>query len=346
MNPPLHYAVIGAGIAGLSCARALAASGVHVTVFDKSRGPGGRMSTRRGEGWACDHGAQYFTARAPLFQAELARWQAAGVAARWQPRLVVFDAEGRRVEGGAGGDAGGDEPARHVGTPRMTAPARQLAAGLDLRLQTTVTALQRYDHGWELATAERGVLPEAFDGVLLAVPAPQAVPLLQPVSAELAALAGGARMQACWALMLRFVAPLALDFDAAFVNHGPLRWIARDTSKPGREGSETWTLHASAEWSEAHVEDSPESVAAALIAAFCELGGAAPLVWSAQRWRYAITDSALADGCAWDAGDGLGLCGDWVNGGRVEGAWLSGHALAQRVLASVGDELRAGLVQA
>ena len=146
--------------------------------------------------------------------------------------------------------------------------------------------------------------------------------------------------------MLRFVAPLALDFDAAFVNHGPLRWIARDTSKPGREGMETWTLHASAEWSEAHVEDSPESVAAALIAAFCELGGAAPLVWSAQRWRYAITDSALAGGCAWDAGDGVGLCGDWINGGRVEGAWLSGHALAQRVLASVRDELRAGLVQA
>ena len=346
MNPPLHYAVIGAGIAGLSCARALAECGVRVTVFDKSRGPGGRMSTRRGEGWACDHGAQYFTARDPLFQAELARWQAAGVAARWQPRLTVFDAAGRRADGGEGGE----EQARHVGTLRMTAPARLLADGLDLRLQTTVTALQRYDHGWELATAERGVLPEAFDGVLLAVPAPQAVPLLQPLrrpaSAELAALAGAARMQACWALMLRFAAPLALDFDAAFVNHGPLRWIARDTSKPGREGSEAWTLHASAEWSEAHVEDSPESVAAALIAAFCALGGAAPLLWSAQRWRYAITDSAVAGGCGWDAGDALGLCGDWVNGGRVEGAWLSGHALAQRVLASVRDELRAGLVQA
>src|SRR5690606_24934833 len=102
------------------------------------------------------------------------------------------------------------EQARHVGTPRMTAPARLLADGLDLRLQTTVTALQRYDHGWELATAERGVLPEAFDGVLLAVPAPQAVPLLQPLrrpsAAELAALAGAARMQGCWALMLRFAA--------------------------------------------------------------------------------------------------------------------------------------------
>ncbi len=339
MTPPLHYAVIGAGIAGLCCARVLADAGVRVSVFDKSRGPSGRMSTRRGEGWACDHGAQYFTARDPLFEAEVARWQAAGVAARWQPRLAVFDAGGRRSSDGAA-------PARHVGTPRMTAPARLLAEGLDLRLQTTVTALQRYDHGWELATAERGLLAEAFDGVLLAVPAPQALPLLQPMAPALAALAGAARMQGCWALMLRFEAPLALDFDAAFVNDGPLRWIARDTSKPGRSGPETWTLHASAEWSAAHLEDGADAVAAALIAAFRALGGAMPLAWSAHRWRYAITDAATAGRCAWDAAAGLGLCGDWLNGGRVEGAWLSGHALAQRVLADVRDALRAGLVQA
>lgn len=202
MNTALHYAVLGAGIAGLSCARALADAGARVTVLDKSRGPGGRMSTRRGDGWACDHGAQYFTARDPAFQAELGRWQAAGAAARWEPRLVVFDADRRRDSGGA--------EARYVGTPRMTAPARLLADGLDLRVQTTVTALQCYEHGWELATAERGVLAEAFDGVLLAVPAPQALPLLQPVLPALAELAGGARMQACWALMLRFETPLAL----------------------------------------------------------------------------------------------------------------------------------------
>ena len=325
MNALRRYAIVGAGIAGLSCARALTHAGARVTVFDKSRGPSGRMSTRRGEGWACDHGTQYFTARDPLFQAELARWQAAGVAARWQPRLAVFKVEGRLAGGGA--------EARHVGTPRMTAPARHLADGLDLRLQATVNALHRRDHSWQLVTDEHDLLAEAFDGVLLAVPAPQAMPLLQPVSPGLTAVAGAARMQGCWALMLRFDAPLALDFDAAFVNHGALRWIARDTSKPGRNGLETWSLHPSAEWSEAHIEDSPESVATALIAAFVELGGMAPAAWSAQRWRYAITESAVEGGCAWHAADGLGLCGDWLNGGRVEGAWLSGHALAQRVLA-------------
>ncbi|MFP5402647.1 MAG: NAD(P)/FAD-dependent oxidoreductase [Gammaproteobacteria bacterium] len=323
MNPPLHYAVVGAGIAGLSCARALSAAGVRVTVLEKSRGPAGRMSTRRGEGWACDHGAQYFTARDPRFQAEVAHWLAAGVAARWQPRLTVFGADGQREAVGGAGAA----LVRHVGTPRMTAPARHLAEGLDLRLQATVNALHCYDHGWELATAEHGLLPEAFDGVLLAVP------LLQPVAPGLAAIAGAARMQGCWALMARFDAPLALDFDAAFVNDGPLRWIARDTSKPGRAGMETWTLHASAEWSEAHIEDTPERVASALIAAFRALGGEVPVVWSAHRWRYAITESAVAEGYVWRAEDGIGLCGDWLHGGRVEGAWLSGRALAHCVLA-------------
>ena len=60
--PSLPSAIIGAGLAGLSCAQALLLAGHTVHVFDKSRGPSGRMSTRRAEGaagpWQCDHGAQ------------------------------------------------------------------------------------------------------------------------------------------------------------------------------------------------------------------------------------------------------------------------------------------------
>lgn len=335
MKNNLNFAIIGAGIAGLSCARALTDAGFRVSVIDKSRGPSGRMSTRRGEDWACDHGAQYFTARAPSFQTELARWQAAGVAAVWQPRMTVFEADGRREGGGA--------EARYVGTPRMTAPAHHLAQGLHLRLQHTVTALTHDHDGWSLITAEHGRLEDRFDGVLLAVPSPQAVPLLQSLQSTrlppdfcfgFANVARAATMQCCWTLMLRYDTPLPLDFDAAFVNHGPLRWVARNSSKPGRSGLETWAVHASAAWSEAHIEDDAETVATELIGAFMALGGLPPQAWSAHRWRYAITESATEGGCLWHADTGLGLCGDWLNGGRVEGAWLSGDALAQRVLAT------------
>ena len=77
-------AVIGAGIAGLSCSTTLKNAGFQVTIFEKSRGVSGRLSTRVTENWQCDHGAQYFTARDPLFYTEVERWKSANVAQIWQ----------------------------------------------------------------------------------------------------------------------------------------------------------------------------------------------------------------------------------------------------------------------
>ncbi|MDP2134534.1 MAG: FAD-dependent oxidoreductase [Sulfuritalea sp.] len=337
MTPSARLAVIGAGLAGLSCATALQRAGLEVRVFEKSRGVAGRMSTRRGDGWQCDHGAQYFTARHAEFRTEVARWQQAGVAALWNPRLQVLNGDSLRDrELQQAAITGSLE--RFVGIPRMTAPARFLADALAVDVETTIIRLQHHGDGWQLCSAEGGWLAPRFDAVLLAVPAPQVVPLLQDAAPEFAALAASAGMRGAWALMLRFAAPLDLPFDAAFVNSGPLRWIARDSHKPGRGAPETWLLHASAEWSEAHIEDTADAVAAELLEAFRQLGGAAPQVWSVHRWRYADTEPALDIACAWDAQPAVGLCGDWLHGGRVEGAWLSGRELARRVLVSIATQ--------
>jgi renalase len=338
---PTPIAVIGAGLAGLSCAQALLQAGHTVHVFDKSRGPAGRMSTRRGDDtpgpWQCDHGAQYFTARDEAFRAEVARWQQAGVAALWDARLVSFDGQAWTTP---------DTPlARFVGTPRMSSPCSWLAQQLvgapggsaQTRWQTTVQQLERHADGWALTSAEHGTHPERYGAVLLAVPAPQAVPLLTAVVPEGAAVAASARMRGSWAVMLRCAAPVSLPCDGAFVNTGPLRWVARDSSKPGRivagSGMETWLLHASPEWSEAHIEDDAATVTATLLQAFAALGGPAPeqVQATAHRWRYADTHTPLTRGCWWDAQVRLGLCGDWLNGGKVEGAWLSGRALAHQI---------------
>jgi hypothetical protein len=329
VNSTPHLAVIGAGLAGLSCAAALQQAGLKVTVCEKSRAAAGRMSTRRGEDWQCDHGAQYFTARNPDFRAEVERWVRAGVAGTWAPGLQVLGGSSDRVP-----DATLE---RFVGVPAMTAPPRHLAQALSLVTQTTVTQLQRAAHRWQLSTSERGLLVDHFDAVLLATPAPQAAALLRQPAPALAARAGGASMRGSWALMLRFAAPVALPFDGAFVNEGPLRWIARNNSKPGRGGRETWLLHATAEWSEAHLEQDANEIAASLLPAFSQLGGPTPQAWTAHRWRYADTEPPLDAGCAWAPDLGLGLCGDWLNGGKVEGAWLSGRALAQQVLQSFGS---------
>ena len=339
---PQTIAVIGAGLAGLSCAQALLQAGHTVHVFDKARGPSGRMSTRRAEDdngpWQCDHGAQYFTARDPAFRAEVARWQQAGVAALWNARLASFD--------GNAWTTPATPLERFVGTPRMTSPAAWLVQHLGepalAQWQTTVQRLDHSEGGWTITSAEHGLHSPRYSAVLLAVPAPQAVPLLAPVSPAGAALAASARMRGSWAVMLRYASPVALPWEGAFINTGPLRWVARDSSKPGRTapaGTETWLLHASPEWSDAHIEDTADSVTTTLLAAFQALGGPAlaQVQATAHRWRFADTEPALTLGHWWDADASLGLCGDWLHGGKVEGAWLSGQGLAQRVAQAVRD---------
>jgi predicted NAD/FAD-dependent oxidoreductase len=339
---PQHVAVIGAGIAGLSCATALQQAGCRVTVFDKSRGPSGRMSTRRAEGWQCDHGAQYFTARDAAFAAQVQRWVQSGCVAPWSPRLRAWSRE-------VGWSQPSDAVTRWVGVPRMTAPAAAMVsalkdAGHPLHLQHTVTGLQRTPAGWRLQVAEAEAGADApgvetvFDAVVLAVPSPQAAPLLQPLAPAWAAEVQAARMRGSWALMVRYEQPVAsqLGWDASFVNTPPLRWLACDSHKPGRSAQpETWLLHADADWSDAHIEDQPESVAATLLAAAAELGLPSPQAWTAHRWRYADTAPGAIPPRAWDATLSLGVCGDWMNEGKVEGAWLSGRDLARRMVSSV-----------
>ncbi len=342
-KPLTHIAIVGAGLAGLSCAQALSGAGHRVDVFEKSRGPSGRMSTRRGEDggkpWQCDHGAQYFTAGDAAFRAEVARWQRAGAAAVWSGSIASFD--------GCRWSTPTTETERFVGTPRMTSPAayilKNLSAHATLHVQTTITQVQRSEGGWTLTSTEHGQHPTHYDTLVLAVPAPQVLPLLAGVSASGHAIAASVRMRASWALMLRCAQRIDLPFDAAFINAGALRWIARDSSKPGRsgteEGAETWLLHAKAEWSEAHIEDDPASVTAALLEAFVALGGSTQAISStAHRWRYADTDPASTPAAGnpsswWDAQARLGLCGDWLHGGKVQGAWLSGQHIARSLLA-------------
>lgn len=228
----------------------------------------------------------------------------------------------------------------------MTAPADWLAEPLSVQTGALVDLLQCDPPGWRVRcrpsanpaanpSANPSSLPDArFDAVLLALPAPQAAALLLAVSPELATLAAGAKMRPCWTLMLRFGVPPSLPFDAALLSEGPLRWIANDSSKPGRDGAPTWLLHATAPWSEAHLGQDSQQIAATLLAAFYRLGGPVPETWTAHRWRYAGSEAATPGACLWRAADGLGLCGDWLNGGSVEGAWLSGVALARQVLGS------------
>ncbi len=302
-------AIVGAGMAGLACAQALRAAGHNPALFDKGRRAGGRMSARRmmtplGEA-GFDHGAQYFTARDPAFQAQVAEWQQLGLVAPWPA---------------SGADA-------WVGTPAMNAPVRHLAGSASVQWDVRVEALAKAADGWRLHG--NGIEPDPFDAVLLAVPAENAAPLLEEWDPAMAARAVATPAMPCWTVMAAFGERVPVDADV-LRERGPIGWAARNSAKPGRSGPESWVIQADPDWSRQHLEETAETVIPALLAAFAERVGAAlpnPLGTAAHRWRYSRSGNS-GDGMLWNAQLGLGVCGDWLLGPRVECAWLSGTRLA------------------
>ena len=308
----MRIGIVGAGMAGLSCATALVEAGHDVVVFDKGRGPGGRMSTRRlttdlGE-IGFDHGAQYVTARDPAFVARIERWADSGHVAHWAA---------------AGDDA-------WVGTPAMNAPIRDLTAHLDVRWHRRIDRLTRTVDGWTCHGDDVEATP--FDGVVVAVPAEQVVPLVQAHRPDWAEQARATPSDPCWTVMAAYDRRLPIEADR-LTDRGIIASAVRNSSKPGRAGAEAWVLQATAAWSTRHIEDDPASVEGALIAAFAADSGVdlpSPVATSAHRWRYAKS-GRLGQDALWDGAQRLGVCGDWLPGSRVEAAWLSGRRLAGMV---------------
>ena len=335
----MRIAIIGAGVAGLACARRLAERGHAVRLFDDGDEPGGRVATLKTELGGFDTGAQYFTARDPAFAAEVHDWSGAGIVEPWA--AVPASLAGHRAV--RVDDRRGIVTLRWVGVPGMVTLARHLAEGLDLQRASRVAHVQRAGDAWRLDIVDAPIAnatEATYDAVIVAVPAAAAVSLLAEAPA-LAVRASKARIAPCWALFAAFEESIdavldqgsAAFGDCAFVEAGRLAWIARESSKPERRPGERWTLHAQSGWSAEHFNDDPEDVKTKLVSAFRDATGTheQPIRLLVRRWREALVTTPLDGSVLWDAATRIGACGDWCRGHRVEDAWLAGVALADTI---------------
>lgn len=347
MKNSQHFAVIGAGMAGVACARTLMQAGHQVTLLEKSRGAGGRMATRSTEFGSFDHGTQYFTVRDARF--ELALKTVPGLCRPWSANAVrVLDPLGRVVAAAL--------PAREphwVAVPGMNALVKRWAEPLQaserMLSETRVVKIARdalNPQRWQLHTegvdGERHVY-SGFDAVLLAMPAEQAHELLRmsQLVENLAQRIGEVETAPCWTLMAAFpqamqpgMNTLGPQWNAARSTHHRIAWVARESSKPQRGPIERWTVQASKEWSLEHLEDDAERVLGKMLKAFAEVTGirAEPSYATVHRWRYAQTVRPLGASHLWHAHARIGVCGDWCLGHRVEDAFISGLELALAAL--------------
>lgn len=372
-NRDMKLAIIGAGVAGLAAARALRQRRpeLAITIYEKSRGLGGRAATRRREGFAFDHGAQYAKAPTPELLRLLTAELPAGDLLDIGRPVWVFDGAGAIAEG---------DPAQNA-DPKWTYRqglnqlGKLLGADLDIRREVRVGRLVREGEG------ERGrnraaspTLPRAFapahgrwvlidtagqpvsdaDLVLLTPPAPQAADMLaaseiDPVAkAALLAELSRATYRRCISLALAYARPLDRPFYA-LVNTDrahPVAWLALEHAKgagrcpPGHslliaQMAPGWSLER---W-EMPAEDLERLVAEQVGALLSEDLGA-PLWSDVQRWRYALPDSGADFEALNGSGSGLFFAGDYTAGlGRlhlaIESGWRAAGVIDQALGAAV-----------
>lgn len=335
--------IVGAGVAGLSCAKVLSGAGKQVRVLERSRGVGGRCATRRVDGQSVDHGLVFVHGRDPDFLGALREvpghwlehWPAVvlGAGTPCQPNAFVHGA--RRLAHANG----------------MSAFPKHLAAGLDVVLETDVTGFELVDDGIRVLATQRSE-PASFVGrnVVIALAGSQALSLLDsPIFS-----ANGATARALLAMMPSV--PCATVIALYSPEVGVPAWdiwypetstelllVSHDSTKRDNPSNIALVLQARPSWSTRVLPMADDEWAPQLLDDAANIIGpwvAQPKSWQAHLWQHARTSSECELSCPLlvdlERGRYVGIAGElFAPGGGVEAAWQSGRRLALRLLEEV-----------
>ena len=321
----MKIAIIGAGLSGLTAAINLDRT-ADITLFEKSRGAGGRICTRYVDSYNFDHGAQFFTARSAEFKQFLKPLIKSGVIDNWKARWI--EVKDNRI---INRQQWNDDLPRYVGVPSMSSIGKYLSKNLNIKLNTEVS-IEKSPKGWNIIGYD-GEVFDHYDWVISAIPAEQSLKLLPDYFSHYDALKQK-KMFGCYSLMLGFNEALDLDWDAAQLTGTDLSWIAVNSSKPGRPDDYSLLVHSTNDWAEEHLDDDMDAVKEYLCSQLAKIIG--QNVYSAQhidlhRWRYANISKQDQNILFIDSESKLAACGDWCQKGRIEEAFRSGFDLAKEM---------------
>jgi len=319
-------AIIGAGMAGLTCATALQGLVRDVKVFEKEVFAGGRVNRFREREFEFNHGAQYFTVNHPLFWNIVQAWQSAGIVRPWDGWVVELN-KGQVLNSGP-------STQRFVGVPRMQVIIENLVGQCEIRTSTRVAEMEKQPDGRWLLFNDRGGYLGEFDAVIFATTAND-LDELSRYSSEIKTQADKVDMTACWTGMFAFQEKLDIPYDAAFVLDSPLSWISRHQLTNQSESPDCWVLHATPEWSQKNLASFRGRIMHQLLEAFWQATGLEkfkPIFSSVHCWKMAAPINPIKQDCLFDEENAIGACGDWCTAARIEGAVLSGFSMADRVM--------------
>lgn len=344
--PQYEVAVIGAGIAGLICARSLQQLGYRVVVLEKSRGVGGRIATRRLHNTLADHGVRYLTSQGnPVFQSWVQTLIDRGILQVWTETVHPLGRD-RSIQT----PLPSERYPRYVAVNGMTAVAKTLAEDLCIWRDCRAESVQLLsDVGWQIRwTASPSDPAKSGDctaqALVVAIPAPQAVTLLATLSPTILGAEFWAQLRSVqFAPCITAIAGYSSDnqqplswqvLDCPDDPH--LLWVGVDSSKRSHTSTGGLVFQSTACFAERFLQ-TEDLQAAAQELINCAAVQIAPWIampswFQGHRWRFAFAQTPVQQPYL-AASTALPLvgCGDWCGGDRVEDAFLSGLATAQAV---------------
>ena len=319
-------AIIGAGISGLTVAKELAKLN-EIVVFDKSRGIGGRMATRRVDGYHFDHGAQFFTAESEEFKELCQKAKSDGIIEEWNCNFAEIT--GNKINKKC---QFGNDKAHFIAKPQMNSLCKYMGKDLNILLSKKISSVNFDNSKWTLKTLENEIF-EDFDYLILAIPSHQAVNLI-PANFKYFDIVANIKMYGCFTLMLGFHEDINLEFDAALVKESNISWISVNSSKPERPKGLSLVVNSSNKWADENIEEELEIIKEKMITSLKEIINFDFNNIDYQnihRWSYANAALRKGDKSLFDKSLNLGICGDYLISGRVENAFLSGLDLYKNI---------------
>jgi predicted NAD/FAD-dependent oxidoreductase len=320
----MKVAIIGAGLAGLTTANQLSAFGIDITVFEKSRGVGGRLANKRLSWGNIDIGAQYFTARDLRFQNQVASWIEDNTVEKWEFTPLTVKSNEVAVSP--------DKTFRFVGSPKMNTVAHSIKNKVAIKFESHVENILPFNNQWEIIFKDQNRKRQIFDWIIVSAPAEQAKILLKNTS--IAPLIPEKVHEPCWALALATKGKVERSVNGIF-GDDIVSWVSRLNSKPNRQFSEEfddyWMLHFSSRWSTLNDKNTNLDIGQIGLDWLNKnlspyLSDPLSAVYEYKHyWRYARVSKQYKDtlNLLVDSEQKVAAIGDWLFGGRVEGAYLS-----------------------
>jgi predicted NAD/FAD-dependent oxidoreductase len=316
-----RIAIIGGGIAGLSCAWHLQQRNITATIFEQASHCGGRIITKQEQTMRFDMGAPFFTANHPYFRKFVDYWEKKGHLQQWKGQIYVDNRQA------------GLNLSKHpfVGLPSMASLVRLLNSEQQTVFRTPITRLEKVQGGWRLFSNAKDC--GFFDSVVLAVPSAISYALLGSAPDLQQHIKPCLKFLPIWVIAAGFAQKLPTPYDALAVTQSSFTYAFRESSKPQRSKKEAWVLHAHLQWSQDNLGITEEQASAKIIEAFLshlKVSTLTATYSAAKLWKRAYVEKPLGKPCLY--ADGIGICGDWLLGRRIEDAFLSGAHMATELI--------------